>query len=74
MISGSESERWLRRSAGFPVRKEFAAAQIIFSTEAVIINKALHDEKIFDSPLTNPFAQTSKVLIWKSEVSASGIS
>ncbi len=48
------------RSAVLPVRKEFAAAQNIFSTEAVSITKALPDEKIFDSPLANPFAQTSQ--------------
>ncbi len=50
----------LRLSEGIPVRKESAAAQNIFSTEAVIITKALPDEKIFDSPFASPFAQTSQ--------------
>ena len=34
-----------------PVRKEFSAAQNIFSMEAVIIPQVLPDEKIFDSLL-----------------------
>jgi len=38
------------------VHKEFAAAQNIFSTEAVIIFQALPDEKIFNSPLAAPLA------------------
>ena len=53
---------------GLPVRKEFAATQNIFSTEAVIITEALPDEKIFNSPLATPLRRLHKVSIRKPEI------